>query len=318
MELFDEINQHKKLCAEYFRKRHLRVLMDVKISERIRWRPHVFATDGSKIIVDILDSNSIPKLNMKKYESAMNSIDGLQISIAVLANHNYLPELVSQCYKNGIGIIAVRKDSPKQILPPKPLQIDKLSSKDQLAIIPKATYGNLLQLRKLMRFCRVYLNWLELNLPRRVMETIYDDIKDDNLKVQTIRLLRAVDDKIDGGFREEFRKFRKELSVLGVGAELRIIMDKRVAETVHARYIYSLDSRNREIKAQLPPVNSMSGGQWDNIFTNVKTVPSFDEYWKQGTDIIANWGAVEQAVADHLKNKELERQLREQRQSRTT
>ena len=303
MERGDTVGPYKGICADYLRTEGLEVHLDVEISDSIRWRPHLYAKDGSKIIVDILDSETIPALALSKYVEAMNAVPGLQVAVALIGDSKYLPELFSECYQYGIGIIILQNKTAKQILPPRPRQILTLSDEDQIAIMPGKPFGNILGFKRCLRLCNAQLNWLEVNLPKKSFELLYENIQDGDLKVQSIRLLRGIDDKLTPRFHDSFRHFKTELSSNGIKAELRIIMDRTVTETIHGRYIYSKDHQHNELRIHLPPVNSLSGNQWDTIFTGLQMGPPFDSYWESAVDIMTGWNPISRAVSQYLDHK---------------
>ena len=74
--------------------------------------------------------------------------------------------------------------------------------------------------------------------------------------------------------------------------------------------MYSTDINGREIKIQLPPLNSLRGNQWDSIFTNVRDVPPFDGLWDKGKDVLDEWSTIEKAVNEYLKHKAKESERR--------
>src|SRR5207249_4183579 len=105
----------------------LQVHVDVAISDNVRLRPHLFGKDGSKIIVDILDSSNVDQLLLSRYIEAMNAVPGLEVSLALIGDLQYLPDLMKTCYQHGFGIIVIQNDVAKQILPPRPRQVQTLS-----------------------------------------------------------------------------------------------------------------------------------------------------------------------------------------------
>lgn len=115
-------------------------------------------------------------------------------------------------------------------------------------------------------------------------------------------MLRAINDDIDSGFKDEFKKVRTELSQKDICAELRVIADPSF-KSVHGRYLYSKDGQDVEIRFQLPPLNSLKANQWDTIFTNVQIVPPFDQLWEKGLDLLNSWTEIRAKVQEYSENK---------------
>ena len=73
--------------------------------------------------------------------------------------------------------------------------------------------GNIVSFKKCLRRCKSYLNWFERNLLKKVLETLYEAVCDGDIcEVDNIRLLQAINDDIDSGFKDEFKKVRTELA----------------------------------------------------------------------------------------------------------
>jgi hypothetical protein len=312
MEPYDRVNRYKRILDRHFKQQGLEVHLDVSISDEIRWRPHLFVRNDVKIIVDVVDTQVIPSLQLRKYVDVMNVYPDMKVYIAMVGEMPYAPNLIMDCARYGVGVYVVQPRRLTELLQPQPRRIERIAATDQLAIVPGAPFGNVLSLRKCFRNCRDHLYWLENNLPKGVLEVIYDNVREGDLSgIESVKLLRGVDDKIGSSFHDEFKDFHSEMvSNYDVDSEMRVILDRKVTGTVHGRYLYSADQNGKEKVLQLPPLNSLKGNQWDTIFTDVKSVPPFDELWKQGTDILQRWDSVQEAVRLHLKSKEKEASLR--------
>lgn len=304
MKPIDAIERYKGVCGDYFIEKGLEVHVDVSISDEIRWRPHLFLRNKSKIIVEILDTERISELQLSKYVDIMNKLQNVSICVVLIPGTRYLPELFSDCNKYGLGVYVIKGNIPTQILPSRPREVTRLVEEDQLAIMPGSPFGNILSFKKCLRRFRVHVKWFETNLPKKSLEVLYDGIRDGDLKgIESINLLRGVDDKLTTSFRDAFKDFRREVFSSNIEAEMRVILDRTVTSKVHGRFLYSVDEKGTEIKIQLPPLNSLRGDQWDTIYTDVKVIPSFDEYWKKANDILDDWALIEGAVAKHLQFK---------------
>lgn len=278
------------------------VLFDVAISENVSWRPHVFAKNTSKIILDILNDELIPDFYIKKFIQARNAIPELKIYLGIIGQSTYLFGFLGDCVKNGFGIYMVNSTLKLLIEAAEPT-IEGISEKGQLAISYDKPFGNILSFKKCIRKCKSYLYWLERNLPKKVLETLYDGIRDGDIcDVNNIRLLRAIDDDIDSGFKDEFKKFKDEMSQNDINVELRIIIDP-ICKSIHGRYLYSKNDHDNEIRFQLPPLNSLKANQWDTILTNVQVVPPFDQFWEKGLDLLNSWSEIKTKAQEYSKSK---------------
>jgi hypothetical protein len=300
-----ELSRFKRICQRHFETLGLEVHLDVPISDDVRWRPHLFAKNNDKIIVDIVEENTLPQIQLRKYGEVLNAVPQVRIYIVIIRTLKYLPEIFADCNQYGIGVYVITDDTLKEILSSKERNVENLSSEGQIAIRPGSSYGNVLSLRRCFRQFRSYLYWFERNLPRGSLELLYDNLSAGNLSnISEIKLLRGIDDKVSNAFKDDFDSFRDEVSEnYDIEAQMRIITDNRISNQIHGRYIYSTDASNNTIKLQVPPLNSLNGDQWDSIFTNVQTIPNFLEFWNQGIDFLSQWSAIETAVRRYRENK---------------
>jgi len=311
MELDERINRYKDMLARHFQAQGLEVHLDISVSDAVRWRPHLFVKDDLKMICDIVETETISDLQLRKYAEVMNTLSDIHVYVVMIGEMEYEPEFISSCVRYGIGILVVKDESPREILKSRSREIEGLAQVDQIAIIPSAPFGNAMNLRRCFRKCKKYLHWLENNLPRSALELIYDNVREKNLEdLDSVKLLRGLDDKLTKHFREDFESFQDEMLSQGTEAEMRVILDRDIMSTIHGRYLYSVDEDGKEIRIQLPPVNSLRGNAWDSIFTDVKIVPPFESYWEKGKDVMKDWPEIHEAVDRHLKHKMKETTLR--------
>src|SRR5260370_8398517 len=94
MERGDTIHRYKGICEQFLQSQGLQVHTDVQVSDTVRLRPHLFAKDASKIIVDIVYSNNVDQLLINIYIYATNPFPGLPVSLARVWHLQYLPTLL--------------------------------------------------------------------------------------------------------------------------------------------------------------------------------------------------------------------------------
>lgn len=295
----DKVNESKAICKEFFDRQGLTVYFDTAISDEIKWRPHIFAKDHKKLILDILTQETLPDFYMKKYTEIRNLLSEIEIYLGLVGDLNYFPEVISECARNGLGIYKIN-DNLKVLLEPRQPTIEALTDKSQMAVVFGRPYKNILALKKCLRKCRSHLYWFERNLPKKAFETVFEAIEDGDIQhVETIKFLRGIDDKIDASFRNEFLKFKEDILLHDIESELRIICDSRIANRVHGRYIYTEDEQNEPIFIKLPPLNSLKANQWDTILTDTSEIPPFQEFWDSGLDIQHSWNEIRPKLEEY-------------------
>jgi len=307
----DEVNIFKTVCKEFFDGEGLTVYFDTQISDAIKWRPHIFATDHKKLILDIITHETLSNFYLKKYVEIRNHLSEVQIYIGLVGNLNYFPDIISKCAQNGFGIYKIN-DTMKLLFEARQPTIESLSDKGQIAIVFGRPYKNILALKKCLRLCRSHLYWFERNLPKKAFETIFEAIEDGDIQhIEEVRFLRGLDDKVTRSFRDEFLKFKEDILSYGINAQLRIICASSIARRVHGRYIYTKDERNEPVFIKLPPLNSLKADQWDTILTDTSEIPPFQEFWDSGLDIQNSWDEVRRELDEYLGRRAeiLERQV---------
>lgn len=283
-----------------FKKKDFEVHLDVPMSDDIRWRPHIYAKDDEEFILDVLTTEDLPQSQIGKYTEIRNEFPDLKIYLAVVGDsvYSYLGT-IERCYRFGIGIYIIDQGTLKLLLPARTPTIEQIRSETDTVIAPNRPYGNILALKKCFRECKQYLYWWERNLPKKVFEIIYEAVKDGDIKgVENINLLRDFDQTVDEKYRAEVERLRGELVDYSMDIKLRVICNKKLAGSVHGRFIYT---KNQQF--QLPPLNSLLANQWDNIFKRVK-IPPFEDYWKQGLDIISRWNDIQKSLRSESNAKE--------------
>jgi hypothetical protein len=281
----------KDICTSVFTSKNFEVHKDIPISDNIRWRPHIYAKDDEEFILDILTTEGLPQSQIKKYTIIRNEFPDLKIYLAIVGDSPYSYSAIEQCHRFGIGIYIIERNTLKLLIPGKTPTIEQIRSEGDTVIAPNRPYGNILALKKCLRECNEYLHWWERNLPKKVLEVIYEAVNDGDIKdVEDIKLLRDYDQTIDEKYRTEVERLRGELVDHDINVEFRVICDKKSAASIHGRFIYTKDQQ-----FQLPPLNSLLANQWDNIFTKVK-IPPFEDYWKQGLDIISQWNGIQKSI----------------------
>lgn len=305
----DIVNEYKQICGRFFKEKGLTVFFDTKISDSIRWRPHIFAKNDQMLILDILTQEIIPNLYLNKYVEARNVLPRLKVYLGIVGDLNYFFDVICVSSKYGFGLYKI-DSTLKPLLEASEPTIEGISETGQFAITSGRPYRNILSLKKCFRSCRTQLCWYERNLPKKALEVLFEAIEDGDIDgVESIKLLRAIDVELDNGYRDEFLKFRMELMAREISTELRVIIHHDHAP-VHGRYIYSFDQNGEVLLIKLPPLNSLKANQWDLILTDVREVPPFEELWDKGVDIKDSWSEIKQASETYLKRKatQLEKQ----------
>ena len=287
----DDINPYKRICAKHFAGK--RVFFDAQISTEVRWRPHLYVTNGDELILDIRVTSTVPAYQLETYREIRNQIPELRIYTVILGKNEYYFPFIEQCSKYGIGVFVIDGQILRELLKPSLPTIQNVRERDQFAIQPDSPYGNILSLKEVFRRCKKFIHWYEKDLPKKALETLYHGFEDKDIKkVDEIKLLRALDNSVDESLLSEFTRFRAELAGKHeVNAEMRIVCDKSLKRSLHDRFLYT-----EGIAFVIPPLNSLLANQWCNIFTSKASMPKFNDYWKRGLDLVSDWNRIQKEI----------------------
>jgi hypothetical protein len=290
----DDVNPYKRTCAKHFAGK--RVFFDAQISPEVRWRPHLYVTNGEELIVDIRTTSWVPQYQLDIYREIRNQMPDVKIYDVIVEKSKYSFAFLEQCNRYGIGVFVLDGTRLRELVKPALPTIEKMRERSQFAIQPDAPYGNIVSLKQIFRKCTEFVHWYENNLPKKVLEILYRAFEDDDIdNVEEIKLLRVLDDGVDEGLLSDFKRFRAELAGKHeVNAEMRIVCDKSVKRSIHDRYLYT-----QGIAFVLPPLNSLLANQWGKIFTSKDGIPSFSDYWKRGLDLVAQWNTIQKEKDGH-------------------
>lgn len=166
-----------------------------------------------------------------------------------------------------IRILYNPADNDDSIIPPK-----------DAFLTPEKPYSNVRHLRQALRSCEDYINWVDRHFDLKGFEPL-DDEADSN-KIKTIKILTAVHDSFTDKLKNDFERFRDEMSNRGIIAELRVIIDKEFRHGTHDRWIIG-----KNICYNVPPVNTIYKGQASEI-KQTSNRPPFDEWWSIGLPLL--------------------------------
>ncbi len=152
-------------------------------------------------------------------------------------------------------------------------------------IAPSTPYSNIRALEDCIRKCGDYVHWFDKHFSEKGLELLSDEL--DANKIKEVCILLGNNASTDyEKLRRSFKRFSEEMKNRGIKAECRVICDKQLLRQIHGRWLIS-----KEICFNLPPVNSIYQGQFDEIM-ETDNPPPFKDWWKEAYDLIADWQKV--------------------------
>ena len=154
-------------------------------------------------------------------------------------------------------------------------------------ISPDTPFSNKLAFINTLKMCDGHIYWLDKYFTVKGLELLSQSVV--NNKIKEIKIIMAPI-KVDEKFRDVFKDFNKEMLTRGINSELRVIVDPRIASSVHDRFIiskydcYNIPSPDVIARGQLSEISKSSNK--DDL------TKSFFDIWEGGKDIILEWNTI--------------------------
>lgn len=167
---------------------------------------------------------------------------------------------------------------------------DEIKEQKKMFLSPETPYTNIKHLWSAFRRCSEYIHWVDKHFSTKGLEPLSEEA--DATKVKEIRILSSISSNINEKLKRDFIRLKEELKSRGINMELRVICNDDLLRKIHGRWIIS-----KGICFNVPPVNSIYQGQYDEI-KETENIPPFEEWWKQGKDMLANFGDITDKIKD--------------------
>lgn len=132
-------------------------------------------------------------------------------------------------------------------------------------------YSNVLALRRTLRACRGHVWWADVHFSRKGLEPLVDEA--DATLIKEIRILSGPA-QIGEKTGDDFARFQKEMTALGITAEWRVIEDRADLD-FHDRFIVT-----KGRAWNVPPINTLYKGDYSEI--TATSAPPFESWWSKG------------------------------------
>jgi len=195
---------------------------------------------------------------------------------------------------NGCGILKYNKKKSQILVTHNPRK-ESTVKVAKTVIAPTTPYSNIRALEDCIRKCADYVYWFDKHFSSIGLELLSDELEAN--KISELRILLGNNASIDyDKLRHKFKRFSEEMKNRGIKAECRVICDKQLLRQIHGRWLIS-----KEICFNLPPVNSIYQGQYDEIVETNKPT-GFSDWWKEAHNIETDWQKIEQSIKEKNHN----------------
>jgi len=166
---------------------------------------------------------------------------------------------------------------------------NNLEESTTLFLSPDTPYSNIKALREAIRTCRSFIWWFDKHFSIKGLEPLSDELNG-NI-IDNIRVLTGTAN-VNDNLKKDFKRFETEMSKRGIKAELKVIYNKELLNTIHDRWIIS-----ENICYNLPPINTIYQGQYAEIKLT-KNTPPFENWWTNSHDILLEWEEIKKHIVE--------------------
>lgn len=167
---------------------------------------------------------------------------------------------------------------------------NEIKEQKKMFLSPEAPYTNIKYLWSAFRRCSEYIHWIDKHFSAKGLEPLSEEA--DATKIKEVKILSGISNNINEKLKRDFIRLKEELKNRGINIELRVICDEGLLRKIHGRWIIS-----RGICFNIPPVNSIYQGQYDEI-KETENIPPFEVWWKQGVSMLENFENITNKVKD--------------------
>lgn len=167
-----------------------------------------------------------------------------------------------------------------------PLAPDIFISKD-------TPYGNVINLRRILRSCNSYIYWIDKHFSTKGLEPLWEEA--DANKISTIKILAGKNENIPT-LKSAYERFEQEMTIKGINSELRVICDSSTFAEMHDRWIIA-----KNLCYNVPPINSIYQNQSAELKETTNR-PPFDKWWSIALPIKERYSDILQAIPSKKEN----------------
>jgi hypothetical protein len=158
-------------------------------------------------------------------------------------------------------------------------------------ITPGNPFSNKINFINLLKSCSEYIYWVDKYFSQKGLELLSQSIEQG--EINDIKIIMSID-KVDEVFRGLFKDFKEEMSNKEITCELRIIIDTKMRNLIHDRFLISkYDSYN------IPSPDIIARGQLSEISKSQNSGilhEEFNKLWEDSKDIINDWNTIKEQI----------------------
>lgn len=276
------LDQAADKVLDYFRRNGFNISEWPNLHAALEWRPRARVTrvmrqrtSDAAIVVREDGSSYKQEYNWLPLVEARRQLPDLSVYFAIPDDARQEP-LKEELQELGIGLYTISVDGALTRI-----QNDRVPFEDTVIsypIVPQLPFRNRVNLYKVFSNCTSYLWWLDKHFQLDGFKLLEDWCHCETPCVTEIKILGS--DRVSAqklsSLQRNFPPFQTELGNLGIFAELRILRDSSIVQTLHDRYVIS-----ENISFNVLPVGSLIRGQQGSLYLE-ENPPDFQSLWSRG------------------------------------
>ncbi len=166
------------------------------------------------------------------------------------------------------------------------------AQKETILITPQSPYTNTKHLKDIIKAQYGEIKWVDKYFSVVGLDLISESISESSdSKISSVKIITSIN-KVDHKIREKFKTLKEELSYRGVNAEMRVILDSELKNSLHDRWLITESGTYN-----IPSTDTLRVGQYSEIKKTDSQLP-FSDWWNQSLDLILDWNRIEQKLSE--------------------
>lgn len=166
------------------------------------------------------------------------------------------------------------------------------AQKETILITPQSPYTNTKHLKDIIKAQYGEIKWVDKYFSVVGLDLISESISESSdSKISSVKIITSIN-KVDHKIREKFKTLKEELNYRSINAEMRVILDSELKNSLHDRWLITESGTYN-----IPSTDTLRVGQYSEIKKTDSQLP-FSDWWNQSLDIILDWNRIEQKLSE--------------------
>ncbi|MBI4244412.1 MAG: hypothetical protein HY606_10015, partial [Planctomycetes bacterium] len=240
-------------------------------------------------------SNKEPSIYLKDF--VVSKYDGNKKEFLNILSSHFINEKAYDCLMQG-NFEGFLKERERLVISKikELIEYTEIKPTDSILLSPGEKFSSRMVIINALRECDEYIYWFDKYFTDQGLEYLCEVLKESDIK--QVKIIQAIE-KTDEKIRKAFKNFRDELATKGINCELRVLIEGKIKEQYHDRFIVS-----KYVAFNVMSTDSIARSQFGEISKSPnrdKYHSEFEKIWQVSKDIISHWGTIEAEIAKRVK-----------------